>query len=245
MFAAFFSSLPKNSQYTVIVSTRLVPLFTRSFPQLDIVEGTTENIINLNKQHFDAYCFMGCLPRILGKAIPDGSAFLKSKQYLRVNKHAKKWPVGLSWRGGIGVEGERRSIDLKLYSPILKIPEVSFVNLQYDALPSEIESLQADGIDIDYDVTINALENIDTFASVVSSCDIVITVDNSTAHLAAALGISTWVLLPHAPNWRWQKNANSSYWYQSTTLFRQSDAGEWGDVIQRIALQLRERVNPP
>jgi hypothetical protein len=240
MFAAFFSSLPNNRQYTVVVSTRLVSIFKRSFPALNIVEGTQRNLGQLKKQEFDAYCFMGCLPRILKKNTPDNSVFLKAKPYLRENTHSKKLRVGLSWRGGIDIEREKRSIDLKLWLPIFKVQDVSFVNLQYDAEELETEFLQSYGINIYSDETVNALKDMDAFASLVSSCDIVITVDNSTAHLAGALGIPTWLLLSNAPNWRWKNNGDKSYWYQSVRLFRQSEEGCWGYVINQVAATLIE-----
>jgi tetratricopeptide (TPR) repeat protein len=240
MFAAFFSSLPKSKQYTVIVSTRLVSIFKRSFPALNIVEGTQRNLGQLKKQGFDAYCFMGCLSRILKKPTPDNLVFLKAKPYLWENTHPKKLRVGLSWRGGTGVEREKRSIDLKLWLPILKVQDVNFVNLQYDAEELETESLQSHGITIYSDERVNALEDMDAFASLVSSCDIVITVDNSTAHLAGALGIPTWLLLSNAPNWRWKNNGDKSYWYQSVRLFRQSDECCWECVIKQVAATLIE-----
>jgi len=240
MFAAFFSSFPNNRQYTVVVSTRLVSIFKRSFPALNIVEGTQRNLGQLKKQDFDAYCFIGCLPRILNKPTPDNSVFLKAKPYLRGNTYPKKLRVGLSWRGGTGIEREKRSIDLKLWLPILKNPEISFVNLQYDSEQSETESLQPHGINIYSDRTVNALKDMDAFASLVSSCDIVITVDNSTAHLAGALGIPTCLLLSNAPNWRWQNNGDKSYWYQSVRLFRQGGEGCWECVIKQVAATLLE-----
>lgn len=242
MFAAFFSLLPKNRQYTVIISSRLVPIFTRSFPTINVVEGTKKNIAKVKKQHFDAYCFMGCLPRILNAPTPNGSAFLKPSPYLCGENTTQKLRVGLSWRGGIGIEREKRSIDLKLWFPILKIPEVSFINLQYDAEQPEIEQFKGHGIDIYSDDTVNALKNMETFASLASSCDIVITVDNSTAHLAGALGIPTWILLPNVPNWRWKKNDDKSYWYQSVSLFRQSYKECWEDLIKKVSAQLMNNI---
>ncbi len=238
MFAALFSLLPKNTHYTVVTSTRLVPLFQRSFSDISIVEGTQRNIAQLKRQHFDAYCFMGCLPRILNKPTPDHSYFLKARPYALTEESTKTCRVGISWRGGIGVESEKRSIALSLWLPILKISGINFVNLQYDAQRSEIEFLQSSGVNLDTDTGINALEDIDAFASLASSCDIVITVDNSTAHLAGSLGITTWLLLPHVPNWRWQQNGDKSYWYQSLRLIRQNEKGCWKDAIQHTAARL-------
>lgn len=264
MFAAFLSLLPENRQYTVVVSTRLVAIFKRSFPTLHIVEGTQENIFTLKQQPFDAYCFMGCLPKILHVPTPKGLTFLTSAPYI-CKRYSENLRVGISWRGGIGIERKKRSIDLLSWLPILKTPNIHFVNLQYDAQQAEIATMQSHNITIESDASINALNDMDAFASLVSSCDIVITVDNSTAHLAGALGISTWVLLPSAPNWRWKKQGDSSYWYQSVRIFRQNTIRQnatsqstttksattkstttnrcWDDLIQHVQEQLINTIN--
>jgi len=247
MFSAFFSLLPKNRHYTAVISTRLFAIFERSFPTINIIEGTQKNIEGLKKKHFDAYCFMGCLPRILNKSIPNNLAFLKTTPYSckkYMNKtQSKKIRVGISWRGGTEIEQERRTINLKIWLPLLKIPEVSFINLQYDVQQTEIELLKSHEINIFSDKNANALEDMNIFSSLIYSCDIIITVDNSTAHLAGALGIPTWILLPNVPNWRWGKNGDKSYWYESVSLFRQSDDKCWGNLMNKVATQLAENIN--
>jgi ADP-heptose:LPS heptosyltransferase len=65
--------------------------------------------------------------------------------------------------------------------------------------------------------------------------DLVITVDTITAHMAGALGVPTWVLLPWDADWRWMTNRRDSPWYPRTALFRQSTPGRWDDVIERVA----------
>jgi len=64
--------------------------------------------------------------------------------------------------------------------------------------------------------------------------DIVITIDNSTAHLAAALGVPTWLLVPFAPDWRWLLNGDRSPWYPTVRLFRQPSPGDWRSVMQQV-----------
>jgi Flp pilus assembly protein TadD len=71
-------------------------------------------------------------------------------------------------------------------------------------------------------------------ASVVSQCDLVISVDTAAAHLAGAMGVPTWILLPKTPEWRWQLEREDSPWYPSARLFRQAEAGNWREVLERI-----------
>jgi ADP-heptose:LPS heptosyltransferase len=69
--------------------------------------------------------------------------------------------------------------------------------------------------------------------------DLVISVDTSVAHLAGALGKTTWVLLPFVPEWRWLTDREDSPWYGSVRLIRQKSGGDWHAVFERVAADLR------
>ncbi|MGC9199493.1 MAG: hypothetical protein ACP5E5_11245 [Acidobacteriaceae bacterium] len=71
--------------------------------------------------------------------------------------------------------------------------------------------------------------------------DLVITIDNSTVHLAGALGVVTWTLLPFAPDWRWMLDSEDSLWYPSMRLFRQQAQDKWGPVLSRVRAALLSR----
>jgi hypothetical protein len=71
-------------------------------------------------------------------------------------------------------------------------------------------------------------------AALIYQLDLVITIDTAVAHLAGALGKPTWVMLPYAPDWRWMMGRDDSPWYPTMRLFRQNQAGDWGDVIERM-----------
>lgn len=76
-------------------------------------------------------------------------------------------------------------------------------------------------------------------AAIIDCLDLLITVDTSVAHLGGALGKETWILLPYCPDWRWLVNMNTSPWYPSVQLFRQSQNEDWDKVIQKIAIALK------
>jgi ADP-heptose:LPS heptosyltransferase len=78
----------------------------------------------------------------------------------------------------------------------------------------------------------------DAFAAQIAAMDMVITIDNSTAHLAGALGTPVWVLLPFAPDWRWLLETSRSPWYPTMKLFRQSQPGDWRSVVARVKTAL-------
>jgi hypothetical protein len=75
--------------------------------------------------------------------------------------------------------------------------------------------------------------------------DLVVTSDTAVAHLAGALGVPTWVALPHAPDWRWLLGREDTPWYPTLRLFRQGAPGDWGGVFARMAETLRGRAASP
>jgi ADP-heptose:LPS heptosyltransferase len=68
--------------------------------------------------------------------------------------------------------------------------------------------------------------------------NLIITVDTSVAHLAAAMGKPAWILLPYNADWRWLLDRDDSPWYPSVTLFRQNSPGDWTKVIQDVRRSL-------
>lgn len=75
--------------------------------------------------------------------------------------------------------------------------------------------------------------------------DLVITVDTSVGHLAAAMGKPVWILLATSPDWRWLLNRSDTNWYPTVRLFRQTVPRQWTDVFSRVATALTEASMPP
>ena len=82
------------------------------------------------------------------------------------------------------------------------------------------------GVDVTY--------NIESLASIIKNCDLIITIDNSTAHLAASLGKPVWVLLPYNNDFRWMEKSEESVWYKNVLLLRQNKKDDWSQVINNI-----------
>jgi ADP-heptose:LPS heptosyltransferase len=76
-------------------------------------------------------------------------------------------------------------------------------------------------------------------AALLSQLDLIISVDTSVAHLAGALGHPVWLLLPHAPDWRWLAQRSDSPWYPSMRIFRQPVAGDWSSVLKEVSENLK------
>jgi ADP-heptose:LPS heptosyltransferase len=83
------------------------------------------------------------------------------------------------------------------------------------------------------------LNNFADTAALVQHLDLVISVDTAVAHLAGAMGKPVWVLLPFVPDWRWMLDRSQSPWYPTMRLFRQSQARQWSEPINRVAQCLK------
>jgi tetratricopeptide (TPR) repeat protein len=142
--------------------------------------------------------------------------------------------VGIVWAGNPNHTGDKvRSIPFDTFAPLLNTPGVSFVSLQVGS-----RALDAN----DYAIGRPELGDYYDTARVLKSLDLVITVDTSVAHLAGALGVLTWILIPLAADWRWMKDRDETPWYDSVTLYRQKTAGDWPEVIERVRSHLEAIV---
>jgi ADP-heptose:LPS heptosyltransferase len=129
--------------------------------------------------------------------------------------------------------------------PFLDI-DATFVSLQKEVPASDAETLTSCNM-LQFGQELGSF--FDT-AALISQLDLVISVDTSVAHLAGALGKPVWILLTHAPDWRWLLDRNDSPWYPSARLFRQHETREWSSVTMRGREKLleftgNERYDPP
>lgn len=80
-------------------------------------------------------------------------------------------------------------------------------------------------------------------AAAMTCCDLFVTPDTSVAHLAGALGVRTWIALPHLSDWRWLQDRADSPWYPTATLFRQPEPGAWTAVFEAMARELATQMS--
>ncbi len=154
--------------------------------------------------------------------------------------------IGVVWAGNPAHANDRhRSLPqgaaARLLRPLHRlaaaVPRLRLVALQHGPRHAELAPL---GIP---DLSAGLTDWSDT-AALLSALDLVITVDTAVAHLAGALGRPAWVMLPHAPDWRWQLARTDSPWYASLRLFRQAVPNDWDSVVRAAAAALRARYAP-
>jgi ADP-heptose:LPS heptosyltransferase len=129
---------------------------------------------------------------------------------------------------------------LENLAPILSVPGVEFVSLQYTENAGEEVAKAKDkhGWNISHDNAMNA--DLDQLFGCIGGLDLVITVLTSNVHFAGAMGVPTWCLTPiKAP---WQFCQETMPWYPQNKLYRQAQHGQWSDVIERIANDLRAKT---
>jgi len=246
MFASLIPEIIEQAEHCVIeCDPRLVELFNRSFPEATAIARAVPHSERADAPDIDLQAPIADLARWLRPTLesfaPVTSCLIAYPTRVaecrsRYQHHGRPLVVGISWRSGNREFGLARSTTLDLWAPLFRQPGVRFVNLQYGDCAADLATVrQRLGIEILHDDAIDPLSDMDGFAAQVAAMDLVVSIDNSTVHLAGALGKPTWVLLPYVPDWRWLLDRDDSPWYGSVKLYRQCEDRNWEPVLQRVA----------
>ena len=198
---------------------------------------------------FDMHCPLSNLPKVFGTTldtIPAEIPYLPAAPRHSVQAWRDrlgghdKLRVGLVWSGNPDHGNDHnRSIPLRALKPLLDL-DAAFVSLQKDPRPAD-QAVLRERSDI-VDLTPQLTDFVET-AALIECLDLVITVDTSVAHLAAALGRPTWILLPYTPDYRWLLDRDDSPWYPTARLFRQSETRDYASVLDRVRSELEALVS--
>ena len=148
--------------------------------------------------------------------------------------------VGINWQGNPGHHADvYRSVPLEVLRPLLEVGGIDWVNLQFGFGVEQLERCDfADSI-------LRLPDHVDTTdgaftdtAAIVKNLDLVITTDTAVAHLAAAVGTKVMMLLGKVPDWRWLMEGETTPWYPTITMLRQSQLGHWDDVVHQAVTRL-------
>jgi hypothetical protein len=227
---ARYASLVRNAGGGVILD--VLPHLERLFTWLEGGYRVSSEL------PFELQCPLMSLPHRFGTEIdniPRPARFLvpeslSSQWAMRLD--GGRMNVGLVWAANPAYPGNAaRSLPAECLLPIARRPGIQCWSLQVG--PASVET--PEGVtDLSKDLTDFA-----ETAAVISALDLVVTVDTAVAHLAASFGKPTWLLLAYACDWRWLLEREDTPWYPTMRLFRQKRPGEWGDVIARVASELR------
>lgn len=245
MFASLIPQLAGEGVRVVLdCDARLAPLFARSLPHclphcppgVTVVARGEPPDGRLTAPDVVAQIPAGSLPRLMRRRIEDFAgrqpAFLKADPdrvaELRRRLGDGRRLIGVSWSSKNAAVGHLRSLPLARLAHALERPGVRLVSLQYGDVAAEAA---AAGVT---DPGLDAWGDIDGLAALIAAMDLVVSVDNSTVHLAGGLGRPTWALLPHSAEWRWMQGRHDTVWYPSVRLFRQTAPGDWDGVLRKL-----------
>lgn len=246
-FSCLTDLLARGAICVIVCMDKLKVLIQESFPNTRVL-GLQESHLVEKFRPFDYQVSIADLGRYFRKSVDD---FPREGGFLRVDQNkVKEWRtrlglhgqrprIGLAWTGGsVKTGGTLRSIELQRLLPILQVPNVEFVSLEYmDTHPDIMRSVVESG-SVMHHFPLSKSDYSDT-ASLVSTLDLVISVSTSIVFLCAGLGVPAWVLLPVGPNWIYQINGETSPWLPGITLYRQEKAMEWSSVIDQVATSLQ------
>jgi hypothetical protein len=175
------------------------------------------------------------------------------QRLLAIDGNRKK-RVGLVWAGGYRPQHPLahgmdlvRSLHLRELAPLQAVQAsngIQFFSLQLDAPAEQLAQMQSEGWSgpAIVDLTKDLQDWADT-AALIANLDLVISCDTAVAHLAAAMGKPTWILSRYNGCWRWLEDRDDSPWYPTVRLFKQTTAGDWTDVVNRVVIELNGLTN--
>ena len=209
---------------------------------LETLEGVSQLVARGDAlPTYDFHCPLLSLPYALRtrlETIPAAASYLRADPMLVEHwrpllQAGNNLNIGLAWSGNAAHSSDHRR-SMSLATMLAGLPQgPAYWCLQKDFSPADAALLQADG-------RVRKFDRSD-FANTAAQAmlmDAVVSVDTSIAHLAAALGRPTLILLAHAADWRWLWPREDSPWYPGVTLLRQSRQGDWGTVLDRAALKI-------
>ena len=236
-FSRFYKTLHSlGAEITLVVPAALQRLFSH-LPVLVAPDMETAK-----KTRYDFWCFIPSLPAICEADLVDitGESYLTPDPQNVCNQRSRlnaktRTVIGIAWRGS--ARGTRNPREIDLHQLLEELPNnITLVPLHHDLTSDETATLVTDQRAM---ILLAPSTDFADAAAVINSCDLVISIDTSLAHLSGAVGQKTWLLLPRHGDWRWM-SGDTSPWYRSMKIFRQQHSNSWSEVLAQIREELRE-----
>ena len=236
MYSSIINELSeKGLKVGLMMDKRLKGIFSRSFNGVELIENKEDAV----KKGYKSFIPIASLCKFFRNNLNDFSKYSfhlkpdkKIIQKLNAFYKSQKPKIGLSWHTESQSHGPQRNIKLCAFNDFFKNKNIDFINLQYGDHNKEIKRLSTKlKRNIFLNDWIDNKNDLDGLSAKIEACDIVISIDNSTLHLAGSLNKDTIGLIPKVSDWRWMNNTQVTPWYKNVSLFR-SD-GNWEKVILR------------
>ncbi|SDE30920.1 tetratricopeptide repeat protein [Sporomusa acidovorans] len=248
-FVRYTSMVAELAAHTTLwVQEPLQRLVAAHYPQL--ILGSEQEAWS---KSYDYFCSLQALPiyfKSNEQTIPRFAHYLQAlsedsavwQQKLAELDGGGRYRVGVVWSGNIYNPLDLfRSIPFAVFNQLLLAVEgISWISLQVGSRAEDYKNITENLLDLSPYLT-----DFGKTAAVIEQLDLVITTDTSVAHLSGALGQKTWLLLDVTSDWRWFLDREDSPWYPSMRLFRQREAGNWPELLARVATSLRQEMQQP
>jgi len=243
LYSRFLNDLSSNVNHiTALIDKKLKPLYSRTFPQIEFITECDPNSI-------DYHAPIGDLAKFYVNSFDDikrrSGVYLKidesRTQKLRGSLPKGKKICGISWVSKNDSIGKNKSMTLEDLKDLLMLPDITFVDLQYtDTSEERALFKQRYGIEVLKLEEIDNFNDIDGLASLIDACDCVVSVSNTTVHIAGAIGKETYLMLPQGKGrlWYWSKEDEQSIWYKSIKIIEQTKIGQWDNEVKRITQKM-------
>ena len=236
MFARYLPMLKSRCKKLIVKpQVPLAELLQENFPDIHVMKLFEHESV----MDFDYHIPILSLPYVLG--LDETNMFVGRKQYLKalpekVESYRQKYfdndkfKIGIKWRGNTHYEMDR-VIEITSFLKLFGIENTKFYSFQTFEGAEDL-----DKIINDYDIVNigKTVKNFSDTAGALENLDLVICNDTSLAHLAGAMNIPCWILLPYNYNWRWHLDLSKCDWYESVKLYRQKEVGDWDEIFDRM-----------
>jgi tetratricopeptide (TPR) repeat protein len=250
-FIRYLDLLKKNGAYVIFHTQSPLKHILQLCPYIDELVTFQDPLPT-----FDYHISLMSLPLVFNtrvETIPANIPYLYAdetlveewRQKLSSDAHFK---IGICWQGNANYETSylrhtvaTKSCNVEYFNILTSIPNVTFYSLQKMHGLDQLKKspyIQTFGSAFD--------EEHGRFmdsAALIKNLDLVISIDTSIGHFAAALGIPTWILLPEPSDWRWMQTRTDTPWYPNVRLFRQPTGGDWDGLMHTVARALREYIS--
>ena len=236
LFVRFARELKRRGAIVVVLCQALLKELLATVDFIDTVVAEGEKL-----PEFDVHASMVSLPHLCRAdfALSAEPAYLHAPAESRIKLgriDKAKLRIGVYWAAMPGQPQDRqRSAPFAEFLALAGDPELLVFSLQGGVHQRDIQQFGAGGLVHDVG---RGIFDFAEAATALSQLDLLVSIDAPIAHLAAAMGIRTWVLLPSTVDWRWQLGGTETPWYPSTRLFRQSTPGDWRTVFAAVRSEL-------
>ena len=261
-FANCFEDLSKKLKTPCFIETdsRLIPLFSRSFPRLNFIEKLERKvdghvIVNytktVEKLNAAAHCPLGDLPLHFRQSInhfnlnpayivPDENERAHWKKIFEQIRSELK--IGFCWQTALPSKTyDNYFPDLNELGPIFSLKNATFINLQYTDCEQQLQAAEDDfNVNIFRPPNIDLFNELDRVAALISECDIVIGPMTAVISMAGAVGTKCYGLNLH-PDWTCL-GTDTQPWTPRMTCKYRGHSDSWRMVIEEIAEEIKTSI---